>query len=200
MDGSVAPDPIPIRRAIEAVFPEVRVERAEFLGEGWDSSAWEINGALVFRFPKRAEVAEWLLKEAALLPALAAALPVAVPRFAYVSQKGAPADPALPFVGYPTLRGVFLDQMSDLLTPGSPLIPQLGKFLAALHAFPVQDAIDCDVPPGDWDAWLATWRAFVALILDQGSAHFDLPTYAWAITFLADFLAELGLDERPIAL
>jgi len=98
------------------------------------------------------------------------------------------------------LRGVFLDRVSELLTPSSPLIPQLGRFLAALHAFPVQDAIDCDVPPGNWDAWLARWRAFVALILDQGSTHLDLPTYAWAITFLADFLAELGRDERQVAL
>src|SRR5690349_14944800 len=94
-----SPDTVPVRRAIEAMFPELRVESAVFLGEGWDSSAWEINGALVFRFPKRAEVATWLRKEIDLLPDLAAALPAAIPTFTYVAPSGAPDDPALPFVG-----------------------------------------------------------------------------------------------------
>jgi aminoglycoside phosphotransferase (APT) family kinase protein len=200
MASDVSPDPAPVRRAIEGAFPELRVASAVFLGEGWDSSAWEINGRLVFRFPKREEVAGWLMKEAGLLPALAPALPVPVPQFSHLARSGAPADPALPFVGYPALRGVFLDQAPELLAPTSPLIPQLGAFLAALHAFPVDEAVDCGVPPGTWGTWLAWWREFVARILDQGSAHLDLPTYAWAITLLGDFLAELGLDERTVTL
>lgn len=198
--AQASPDPAPVRRAIEATFRELRVERLAFLGEGWDSSAWEVNGTHVFRFPKRAEVATWLRKEADLLPELAPALPAPIPRFSHVSRGGAPADPALPFVGYPALRGVFLDRAVGLLTPASPLVPQLGAFLTALHRFPVERAVASGVPAGSWAAWLAWWRGFVARILDQGSAHLDLPTYAWAISFLADFLAELGADEREVAL
>src|SRR6187549_3169792 len=117
MTSGTSADPAPVSRAIEGAFPELRVESAVFLGEGWDSSAWEINGTHVFRFPRRTEVADWLLKEVSLLPDLAAALPVAIPSFTHVAPSGAPADPALPFVGYLALRGLFLDRVPELLTP-----------------------------------------------------------------------------------
>src|SRR5690242_18459196 len=124
-----SPDAEAVRRAVAGAFPDLHVENCTFLAEGWDSSAWAINDTLVFRFPKRAEVAGWLGKEIGLLPALAPALPVAVPRFMYIAQSGAPTDPALPFAGYPALRGDFLDMRPELLAAGSPLLGQLGAFL-----------------------------------------------------------------------
>ncbi len=42
------------QRAIEIAFPTLRVATCRYLSEGWDSSAWEVNDSLVFRFPKRA--------------------------------------------------------------------------------------------------------------------------------------------------
>jgi len=72
----------------------------------------------VFRFPRRPGVEEALEVEIALLPLLAAALPVAVPSFEYVSRSPL-------FVGYRMIRG-------------EPLVDEDGEgvraFLDALHA------------------------------------------------------------------
>src|SRR6478735_3691006 len=112
-----------VRRALAIAFPALQVNDCRYLSEGWDSSAWEVNGDLIFRFPKRAEVADWLRREIALLPALAEALPLPVPRFSHIALSGAPTEPAFPFVGYRKLDGVALDAAPELLHPASPLLP-----------------------------------------------------------------------------
>ena len=57
-----------------------------------------VDDEWVFRFPRRSGVEEALEVEIALLPTLAAALPVDVPSFEYISR-----DPL--FVGYRLIRG-----------------------------------------------------------------------------------------------
>lgn len=195
----VAPDPAAVRRALAAAFPDLAVERCAFLAEGWDSQAWEVNDALIFRFPKRAEVADWLRREIALLPALAPALPVPIPRFTHIADTGSPLDPALPFVGYPALRGTFLDGALELLAPASPLVPQLAAFLGALHRFPVAHAAACGVTPGTWERWVAWWRDWLGRVAGAHQ-HLDPELYAWMEGVLRDFLAELTAAERPVAL
>ena len=72
----------------------------------------------MFRFPRRAGVEEALEVEIALLPAIAPALPVAVPSFEHVSR-----DPL--FVGYRLIRGEpLVDEDAD----------GVRAFLEALHA------------------------------------------------------------------
>lgn len=189
-----------VRRAIGAAFPDLVVADCRYLAEGWDSSAWEVNGGLIFRFPKRAEVADWLRREIALLPELAGALPVAVPRFTHIARSGAPTDPALPFVGYPKLPGVFLDAAPGLLHPASPLVPQLAAFLRALHAFPLDRARACGATGGPWSAWAAYWRDFAARAMRDDDPAFDPPTRAWVARCRDAFLAEIARAERPVAL
>ena len=85
----------------------------------------------VFRFPRRAGVEEALELEIALLPAIAPALPVAIPAFEHVSR-----DPL--FVGYRLIRG-------------EPLVDEDGEgvraFLEALHGL---DASPLPLEPHDW--------------------------------------------------
>lgn len=188
------------QRAIEIAFPTLRVATCRYLSEGWDSSAWEVNDSLVFRFPKRAEVADWLRREIALLPSLAAALPVPIPHFTHIAIAGAPNDPALPFVGYPKLAGRFLDQSPELLHPASPLLPHLAAFLRALHAFPLDRAVACGVTPGSWVAWRDHWHAFAARAMRDDDPALDPPTRAWVAATRDAFLAELARAERPVAL
>ena len=193
------PDGAAVRRALAIAFPALRVERCALLGEGWDSQAWEVNGALVFRFPKRPIVADWLRREIALLPALAPALPAPIPGFTHVAARGSPFAPALPFVGYPMLRGVFLHEVPERLAPGAPLVGHLAAFLGALHAFPVARAVACGLPADSWASWVAEWRTFAAQVLDDGPGALDAASRAWAAATLRDFLAELTLAERPVA-
>ena len=90
----------------------------------------------MFRFPRRSGVEEALELEIALLPTLAAALPVRVPSFEHVSR-----DPL--FVGYRMLRG-------------EPLVDEdpesVRAFLEALHA------LDPSGLPVDSHDWLAAYR------------------------------------------
>ena len=44
----------PLVRELLEQFPELTVESLSHLSEAWDRSAWLVNGALVFGFPRRA--------------------------------------------------------------------------------------------------------------------------------------------------
>lgn len=191
--------PAAIRAAIGAAFPALSVATCAPLGEGWDSAAWLIDGRLVFRFPKRAAVARALAVEIALLPDLAAALPVPVPRFDYVARHGALTDPAFPFVGYTALQGVFLDRAPEFLSPDSPLIADLAAALRALHAFPRERAVAAGLPARDWAGWVAHWERFVARTLTDPEGRLTPETRIWAAALGERLLAELRRAERPVA-
>ena len=117
------------------------------IDEGYDFEVAIVDDEWVFRFPRRAGVEEALEVEIALLPALAAAVPVDVPRFEHVSR-----EPL--FVGYPLLRG-------------EPLVDEDGDgvraFLEALHAF---DPSGLPVERPDWvDKYRDQCAEFERLVL-----------------------------------
>ena len=100
----------------------------------------------VFRFPRRPGVEEALEVEIALLPTLAAALPVAVPSFEYVSRSPL-------FVGYRVIRG-------------EPLVEEdaegVRAFLDALHAV---DPAGLPLDRTDWvDAYRGQCAEFERLV------------------------------------
>jgi aminoglycoside phosphotransferase (APT) family kinase protein len=88
------------------------------IDDGYDFHVVVIDDAWVFRFARRPGVVQALEQEVELLPLLAPALPVGVPRFTHVSHEP-------PYVVYPLIRG-------------TPLVdddPQGVKaFLEALHS------------------------------------------------------------------
>jgi aminoglycoside 2''-phosphotransferase len=150
---------IRFRALVSAAFPALTVNTFRFLAEGWDSTVWEVNGALVFRFPKRAEVAAWLRTEIALLPALAPVLPVPIPRFDYIGEPS--ASYPYPFVGYPKLSGVPLSSAHPGLVRADRLAGQIGALLTALHRFPVARARACGVEEHSARAWRDQYPAFL---------------------------------------
>lgn len=66
------------RELIESRFPRLAPARVEPLGEGWDNSVFAVNGAWVFRFPRRQLAVPLIEAELRLLPSLPP-LPVPVP-------------------------------------------------------------------------------------------------------------------------
>ena len=133
-----------VAEIIEAQFPELRSPDVSYLGEGYDSTAFEVNEALVFRFPKRADVEAQLFIETAILPRLAQRSPVPIPEFSFHGRPSARFPRH--FIGYPKLPGIpgislSLDE-SQLLDLG----PALGGFLSFLHSFPAESAKECGVP------------------------------------------------------
>jgi aminoglycoside phosphotransferase (APT) family kinase protein len=98
--------------------------------DGYDFHVLVLDGVWVVRTPRRPETAEALAVEAALLPALAPALPVAVPRFEHLSR----------FAVYRLIEG---DPLRDEDPAG------VRAFLDALHAF---DVGGLPVPAPEWRA------------------------------------------------
>jgi aminoglycoside phosphotransferase (APT) family kinase protein len=152
-------------RLIASQFPELNPVRVEHLGEGCDSVAFEVDDAWVFRFPKRADVEHQLLVEMNVLPGLTAAgSPVAVPQFQF---KGRPST-EFPhhFGGYRKLPGVTANRCDPSAVSLRPLAPMLGRFLAWLHAFRADTALELGV---------ADQRNQSVLVEAQQEALEDLP-------------------------
>ena len=128
---------------IASQFPELAPVRAQYLGEGCDSTAFLVNDTWVFRFPKSAAVEQQLAMEARLLPVLADRLPLPIPRFRYHGRPGQHFPRR--FAGYPKLAGV----PAIGFQPGAVRVEELarlGLFLARLHQTDLDVAGRCGVP------------------------------------------------------
>lgn len=189
-----------VRAALAAAFPALPVGRCRFVGEGWDSSVWSVDGVLLCRFPKRPAVARALEREIALLPLLAPQLPLPIPRFTHLAPAGSPTDPTLPFVGYPPILGLPLDTAPGWPEVAPPILAALGTFLRALHDFPVARAVVAGVAIGGWSAWCDEWAERMARCLDHPGAFPDATARARFAALRAAFLAELDREDRPLAL
>lgn len=138
MDQSLA------ARAVESQFPALAPVRAAFLGAGYDSDAFDVNGEWVFRFPRRDDVEAQLLLETRVLPALAAGSPVPIPRYALIGRPS-PLFPRI-FAGYASLTGTPAIALEDGRTVLAAIAPALGRFLSWLHALPAGEPARHGVP------------------------------------------------------
>lgn len=132
---------------IEAQLPELAPVRLplDALGEGWDNVAYLVGGELVFRFPRRQIAVDFIEKEHRVLPALAPRLPLPIPRPLYL---GRPSEAyPWPFLGYRRLRGETACRARLDDAERAAIAAPLGAFMAALHAFPAEEARRLGAPP-----------------------------------------------------
>ncbi len=134
-------------RGLLEQFPELAIESLTHLSEGWDRSAWLVNGRLVFGFPRRAVVVPGVEREITFLPRLAPLLPLAIPVPLYVGRPtgGYP----WPFFGSALVPGresgdVELDDLAR-----TRVAVELARFLRRLHSPAVAQALDADSLPVD---------------------------------------------------
>ncbi len=147
-------------------YPAFEVSAWRPVQQGWDSVTLLVNEELILRFARRPDVAARLAREARLLPDLADALPVAIPRFAYVC--GDPNTPAgVRFVGYRALPGVAITPDAVSSPHSEQLAAQLGAFLSALHAYPVGAAQAAGVLGGSVDDWRQEYADFYGEIREH---------------------------------
>lgn len=126
------------RALIEAQFPRLAPVIVELLGVGWDNSAFRINGAYVFRFPRRQIAAPLVETEGRLLPMLAPRLPLPIPAPTFL---GRPADGyPWPFIGHALISGRTACAAALDEEQRTRLAEPLAHFLAALHATPAEEA------------------------------------------------------------
>ncbi|HEX6042633.1 phosphotransferase [Longimicrobium sp.] len=115
-------------------FPELGAGGIRPFGSGWDNTAFLVDGALVFRFPRKQSTVALLERETRVMPILAARLPLPVPdpRWAGRPMERYP----WPFAGYRVLDGVPVDAANPTDLERRAAAGPLGAFLAALHATP----------------------------------------------------------------
>lgn len=153
------PPPFTIADAEEALrrcFPGLEVRTAEPALQGWDSLVLVVNREWMFKFPRRPEVGRQLLIEARLLAALAPVLPLPIPRPHFLWH-GGESHPN-PILGYRKIPGIELSK--EIVDQGDParLAEQLGRFLAALHAFPLPEAVELGLHEATPEAWREGYR------------------------------------------
>jgi aminoglycoside phosphotransferase (APT) family kinase protein len=137
-------DPARVRAIIRSQFPDVGAQDVRWLGEGYDSTAFEVDRRWVFRFPKRRDVEQQLLVESRILPVLAETSPLPLPVFRY---HGSPGE-LFPrhYVGYPRIGGELAIRIAPEATPFRAFVDPIARFLSWLHAYPVDDAAAHGVP------------------------------------------------------
>ena len=116
---------------VAAQFPQLAGADVVPLAAGWDNTVHLVAGAWAFRFPRRAVALPGFLRETALLPALAPALPVPVPVPVWVGRPGNGFP--WPFTGSRLLPGVELAAAGLADAARAQLAGQLGELLAVLH-------------------------------------------------------------------
>lgn len=125
--------------AINEKFPDWEVSSLEYMGEGWESVAYRVNGDYIFRFPKREYVGKCLKLEINLLPQLAPMLDVAVPNFEFISTTPGTHFP-YPFVGYKLLEGRSDEEWDEELFAAEWWQKPVLDFIHTLHSFPLERA------------------------------------------------------------
>jgi aminoglycoside phosphotransferase (APT) family kinase protein len=126
------------RGLIETQFPRLAPVDASLAGVGWDNSAISVNGAYIFRFPRRQIAVACLEVEIRLLPAIAGKLPLPISAPTLVGS--ATGAYPWPFAGYPILGGRTVCAAGLSATDRARNAVTLARFLAALHAIPVDEA------------------------------------------------------------
>ncbi len=152
-------DAATVRALVNAQFPDIGAVDVTYLDEGWDSVVYDVNGRWIFRFPKRAEVEAIHSVEAALLPRLADRVPIGIPR---PSLRGEPGR-GYPyrFLGYERLPGTPAILLPLDAANVAACGAQLGSFLTAVHAFPVEQALALGVRAQSMEGRFERWRAFM---------------------------------------
>jgi aminoglycoside 2''-phosphotransferase len=145
---------------LDDCYPTLQVRRSSLLGEGWDSVALLVNDQLVFRFAKRPDAAMRQSREAELLPLLGDRLPLLVPRYTYTWTD--PAWPGKRIVGYRLIAGesLMLTHPEHRATQAA----QLGEFVSALHAIPLEEARRHGVVGRDAASLREAYRGFFARV------------------------------------
>jgi aminoglycoside 2''-phosphotransferase len=184
------------REIIAAAIPALEVDEVRYLAEGWDSTVFLVNGSLLFRFPKRAEVAAALEHELRLLPELGPTLVTPIPCFRYVVRDHSVYP--WTFAGYPLIDGVPADQFALDETATLTLAREVGGFLWQLHAFPVSRATALGVEPAHVAGGVQSFRRFVAMVQEQVTPLLDTTEAHRLAHWFDEVLTQGIVDFEPV--
>ena len=131
---------------IESQCAALAPAHVELMGEGWDNTAFLVNGEWVFRFPRRTIAVPLLETERRVLPSLAPRLPYPIPTPVWFGHPDATYK--WPFLGYRRLDGRVASDVDLSDDARAALAAPLARFLRALHDVPLADAQAWGAPHG----------------------------------------------------
>ena len=152
------------RRFLADHFPQLQVWAATEILEGWDSFVLEVNNEFIFRFPRGPLGKVQQQKEIALLSELSKALSLPIPQFEFIHQGDRFEECA---VGYRKIHGL---PLSKELTSSAQVASHLGKFLFDLHNFPVNRAVQLNVPKFTGMSWRKKYLDFYTSVQENISS------------------------------
>ena len=139
-DADIVVDETLVRILIAEQFPELDLDSARLLGEGWDNSVWVVEERWAFRFPRRADRDRRRAPRAGGAADARLVAPVPIPEPLLV---GAPNERyPWPFFGAPLLLG---DEPAETELTDDDRVAigeELGLFLRALHSPETLGAVD----------------------------------------------------------
>jgi len=124
---------------VRARYPDLAGERIAPIRHGWDTYAFLVDEQWIARVPRRDEAERSLRREAELLVAIAPRLPSPVPHVERVSEESPVVVVTRRIAGSPA-------------TGEAKTGAELGRFLAALHAVPVESVPLPRASVADWRA------------------------------------------------
>ena len=133
------PDIATIETVLEARLPHLPRQDIEPLGTGWAFWAFRA-GETVLRFPRDAEFTQTLRVEERVMHELAPTLPL--PVAAIEVHEGGPGG--LPFTSHRLVPGVQVRALERPLASNAGEV--LGRFIRAMHDFPVERAVELGLP------------------------------------------------------
>jgi aminoglycoside phosphotransferase (APT) family kinase protein len=125
-------------------FPALAPTTVTRIGAGWDNVAFTVNGAFVFRFPRRAVSAKLIETEYRVLPLIEQDLPLAISAPSLVGKPS--QDYPWQFAGYRKLAGRALSALRPEAAGYTRLARTLGNFLRSLHATDCKPLLAAGLP------------------------------------------------------
>nr|AIA16723.1 Phosphotransferase enzyme family [uncultured bacterium] len=160
-------------------FPELQIETIKKLGGGLDNLAFEVNGEYIFRFPKRDEDNQKLLREGKVLELVKDLSSVPVPEPTFKSTK---------FMGYRKIEGVSLLEGRETFDGYEELAETLAKFLSQTHSLSLEEARRIGVPENSQS--FSEWLADAPQFFEQAKTRVPVELHAP----IEKFLREESLD------
>jgi aminoglycoside phosphotransferase (APT) family kinase protein len=177
-DAEVALDADTVAKIVTELWKELAPVEVVLMNEGWDSRAFLVNQAWVFRFPKRAEVEKSLEKELRLLPALARRMAVPIPAFQF---DGRSDHFPFRFTGYRRIDGLVAPEVPGARLNVGRVTAQLASFIDALHGVSVEEARTLGVPADEESPEARAVRARERLTAIDGKIDAALVAKARAV-------------------
>jgi aminoglycoside 2''-phosphotransferase len=140
--------------AVREQLPALQCHRANHLGSGWAADVYLLDNRFVARFPRNAEVAQWVDWDEALLRLVGSSLAseFSIPKLVGRGRAGAhfPHD----FLVCEFVPGVGADRLAAPIS--DELITDLGEALTRIHSVSVDDALKTGLRQADDDDYAGT--------------------------------------------